>query len=692
MKNEELRIKDWLLRTATVFFIFQFSIFNSAQAQQHRERWGATDYFPEHHFVRVYNNGNTDSTHYAESAGEVAFYMRLAGLPSWKDTLPEHGETWLRLSLLPEYSHPIFIEVAILPDTDVHLSFKRGTAICGYVEHSTYYEMSDTGLYDATEKHNKGNQWTEGLLNAVLETGLTLSEQDSLKRLLAEVDLPHHPHSTCWGGFQTPYVLEYRQGKTYNAIYDECYGKPLGTLVNYIISLADTTCLDMYIHTPNKHNGIVPAQFPSGDSALNAFLAANLRYPEKALADLEEGYESIRFVVERDGSLCLVESCQEDKYGFCAETQRLFSLMPRWQPAMKDGKPVRSEAYFSVPFYLPDSLQPAYGNNPRLETGRDTNRWDIILTFNRRQLRNPQDQGNLYRMGVNYYSEFLLPHKPQKPLNYWDTLRHENLDESWASILDRTPVVEGAADSALRYFYRALEATDSISDDNYISMYLPILQLEQYLGLPHNPLNRLPYDTVPGLYYPCSYFVDLPADGILDTTVDYSDYDLFPSSFFWVNSLSNTLAGMSEPILFDSTLAPGDIVFRCAFYPSFHPPLSFRIEHTAQGIMLYWKKLDYTIDEQTWKTTLYPREGQRKLSKRKYRKFLKILNALDFDNLPRMHHQTMLDGAQWCIERRTADSFKAHFTNLAGQKYDDLYSYLIRLAGIEADYASDYCH
>ena len=35
---------------------------------------------------------------------------------------------------------------------------------------------------------------------------------------------------------------------------------------------------------------------------------------------------------------------------------------------------------------------------------------------------------------------------------------------------------------------------------------------------------------------------------------------------------------------------------------------------------------------------------------------------------------------------------KAHFTNMAGQKYDDLYSYLIRLAGIEADYASGYCH
>lgn len=676
-------------------FIVLSSYFLLLSAQQHRERWNATDYFPEHHFVRVYSNGDTDSTHYAERAGEVAFYMRLAGLPSWKDTLPEEGETWLRLSMLPEYSHPIFIEVAILPDTDVYLSFKRGTAICGYVEHSTYYEMSDTGYYDATEKHYKGNQWTEGILRdnyAVLETGLTLREQDSLKRLLAEVDLPHHPHSTCWGGFQTPYVLEYRQGKTYNAIYDECYGKPLGTLVNYIIALADTTCLDMYIHTPNKRNGIAPAQFPGGDSALNAFLVANLRYPERALADLEESSESIRFVVERDGSLYLIEGCQEDGYGFCAETQRLFSLMPSWQPATKNGKAVRSESRFSVRFHLPDSLQPVYGINPRLETMRDTNKWNTILMFNRSLIRNPQDQSNLYRMGVNYYHEFLLPHEPQRPLNSLDTFLVEELSESWDAIRDRTPVVEGAADSALHYFYRALTATDSIDLENFISMYLPIRQLEQYLGLPHNPLNQLPYDTLPGMYYPCAYFVDLPADGILDTMVDYSDYDVLLSSYFWVNAMSHTLTEMYEPVLFDKPLPPGDTLFRCAFYPSFHPPLSFRIEHTASGNILYWKKLDYTVDEHTWKTTYHPHEGQRKLNKKEYRQFLMLLNAMDFEHICRMHHVTMLDGAQWCIERRTADSFKAHFTNMAGQKYDDLYSYLIRLAGIEADYASGYCH
>ena len=327
--------------------------------------------------------------------------------------------------------------------------------------------------------------------------------------------------------------------------------------------------------------------------------------------------------------------------------------------------------------HTPDSLQPVYGNNPRIETLRDSICWDEILALNRLLLRNPQDESNLSRMGLIYYREFSLPHNPWK-ISHIDT------------ILDRTPVVEGAADSALRYFYRALRATDSIDLTSFISMYLPIRQLEQYFGLPHNPLNQLPYDTVPGFYYPSSYFVDLPADGILDTTVDYSNFYLLNSSFFWVEAKSNDLREISEPILFDSILAPGDTVFRCAFYPSFHPMLSFRIERTAADIMLYWKKLDFTANENTWEITLHPIAGQRKMSEKEYQKFMNLLNALDFDHLCRKWEEAILDGAQWCIERRTSDSFKAHFTNMAGQKYDALYSYLIRLAGVEADYASGY--
>ena len=667
----------------------------SMQAQQHRERWVATDYFPKYHFVSTY-----DSTWYEERAGEVAFYMRLAGLKSWKDTSREETNTVIRVSMLPKYSHPMFIEVSIVEDSGCHLSFRRGNAICGYVEHTTRFEMSDTGYYDATEEHYKGNQWTEGMIedgNNAIEKWLTTKQLDSLNRLLSEVNLPHHPHITRCSGFKPAYVIEYRYGKTYNAVYDECYEGSLGILVNYLVSLADTTCIDMVIHTPGKSSGIAPAQFPGGDSAYNAFIADNMHYPEQALIDLEEGKGSVKFVVERDGSLYFVEKDEtvgkyKDKYGFCAEAKRLFDLMPRWQPAMDKGRPVRSEARISVRFTLPDSLQPVYGS-PILETKRDTSKWNTIFAGYRRLLGKPQDQEYCYRLARQYYWEFLLPMKAQVPTAF-DSVKVEWGEETWESILDNTPVVEGAADSALRYFYRALTATQIVDDERIIDMYLPIRQLEQYLDLPYNPLNKLPFDTVPGIHYPYSYFINLPADGHLDSTVDYTINVSLSSSYFWVEVFSQYLDAMSEPVLYDSTVASGDTVFRFAFYPSFHPPLCFRVERSGKKTKLYWTKLDYidyTIDEHTLSATYNPIQGNRELSKHEYRKLMNLFAPLDFDNKPRRRDWPMTDGAQWVIERRTADTFKAYFTNLCGMKIDALYSYLISLAGIEADYASGYC-
>jgi len=670
--------------------ILTFFGISAMMAQQHRERWKATDFFPEHHFVPSNARNQRDSIRIADKAGEVAFYMRLAGLKPWLDTMHEESNTMIRLSMLPKYSHPMFIEVAMVDGRGCHLSYRRGNAICGYVEHSTYWELSDTGYYDATEEHYKGNQWTDGMREEgdnAIEKWLTMGQFDTLNRLLNEVDLPHHPHTTCWGGFKTPYVIEYRQGKTYNAVYDECYGKPLGTLVNYLVALADTASVDMVVHIPNNRNGIVPAQFPGGDSAYYAFVADNMHYPEQALADMEEGTGLVRFIVEKDGGLFFVEN-EKDKYGFNTEAKRLFDLMPRWQPATDNGRPVRSEARLSVRFTLPDSLQPVYGS-PILETTRDINKWDIIYANYRRLLGNPQNQEYCYRLALQYYWEFFLPLEARVPTAF-DSVKNEWGEETWESILDNTPVVEGAADSALLYFYRALTATQSVDDERIIDMYLPIRQLEEYLDLPYNPLNKLPYDTVPGIHYPYSYFIDLPADGHLDSTEDYTINVSLSSSFFWVEVFSQYLTAMSEPVLYDSTVASSDTVFRFAFYPSFHPPLCFRVERSGNKVMLYWTKLDYTIDEHTLAATYYPIQGNQKLSKREYRKLMSLFAALNFDNKPRREYWPMTDGAQWVIERRTADTFKASFTNIAGEKYGALYSYLVQLSGVDADYASKY--
>lgn len=677
------------LACAILIFNFHFSIFNSVQAQQHRERWKASDYFPENHFIPPNASDYDDSTHYADLAGEVAHYMRLAGLQPWWPVSDE-ALTLVRISMLPRYAHPIFVEVIILDDdSSAEIVYNRGSAICGYVEHTTYL---DTAWVDVTEQHDHGNLWVEGKLydsEYKPEIWLSGEELDSLKRLLVETDLSHHRHTTCYGGYRPKYVIEYLHDTTYNAVYDECYDKPLGTLVNYILSLVDTSWCDMYIYSPNKQNGIVPAQFPGGDSAFRAFVEANMSYPDSALRELEEATVSLKIVVERDGTFVEEGDRKSDGFGFHDEARRLLSLMPRWQPALDNGRPVRSYASCVFRFRLPDSLQPAYGVNPRLETHRDSSLWERLCSCNRRLSIHPHDQKMLYAMAMNYYDEFLLPRKPQSEPNYFDSICVDMIG-GWDSFFDNTPVVDGAADSALRYFYRALEATENVDQENFISIYLPIRQLEQYFGLPHNPLNRLPYDTLPGMHYPGTYFVDLPPDGLLDTTVDYSGYEVLRHSFSLTKSLSHTLAAMSEPVLYDTTLAPGDTIFRCAFYPSFHPPLSFRIERTAEGAVLYWKKLDYTFDEQTFTTTLYPREGQRKLSRRKYRRLMRLWQELDFDHMPRKHYVIQIDGAAWCLERRTADSFKAHCTNQRNERIIALYAHLVRLADIDAPYAEKY--
>ena len=670
-----------------IVFIFLFPISNSLQAQQHREKWEAADYFPEHHFVPTNADDYWDSVRIADKAGEVAFYMRLAGLMQWKDTSKFDSITSFRLTLLPQYSHPIFIG-ATIDDTAPGqprciVAYNFGNAVCGYVEHTTYWDRGDSGWLDVTEQHYHGNQWVEGRrFRGDRFFQLSGGRLDTL-------DLPHHPHTTCWGGYRPPYVLEYRSGWDYNAVYDECYGEALGRFVDYLLGIVLGDSADVYVYSPNRYNKVVPASFPGGDTAFRAFIEANLRYPERALAALEESTKSLTFIVERDGRLVPEMrgvtrfADNEDPYGFWAEAERLLSLMPRWEPATKKGRPVRSHASVNVRFQLPDSVQPRYGS-PQLETWRDSSRWGDIVAANRRLLIHPQSQECCYRMASLYYQEFILPRKMQRIPNEFDSIRIDKCG-GWDSFFDCTPVTASPADSALRYYYRALEATDSVDQERAVNMYLPIRGLEQYLGREPNPLNRLP--EISGLHYPADYFIDLPEDGILDTAVDYLFDCSYSDSYFWTQALSGHLALMDEPVLYDSLVDAGDTVYRFAFYPSFDPTLVFRMERTGRGATLHWARLNYAFDENTLTTVfLPPTRGERKLRKKEYRRVMALLADLDFDHAPRMQHRLMIDGAQWCIERRTADTFKAAFTNTAGKKHEALFEYLVRLADIDADY------
>ena len=135
-----------------------------------------------------------------------------------------------------------------------------------------------------------------------------------------------------------------------------------------------------------NHSFVVPelagqdhlAQFPGGLPVLMKFLSANIKYPKEAERYGIGGRVIIKFIVEKDGTITNAEVekidvkdhlslGKFDKYSasekqsmrFSATNQlvkealRVVDKMPKWDPAMRRGKPARVEYSLPITFNLP---------------------------------------------------------------------------------------------------------------------------------------------------------------------------------------------------------------------------------------------------------------------------------------------------------------------------------------------------
>ena len=135
-----------------------------------------------------------------------------------------------------------------------------------------------------------------------------------------------------------------------------------------------------------NHSLVVPelagqdhlAQFPGGLPVLMKFLSANIKYPKEAERYGIGGRVIIKFIVEKDGTISNAEVAKIDvkdhlslskfdKYSanekqsmrFSATNQlvkealRVVDKMPKWDPAMRRGKPARVEYSLPITFNLP---------------------------------------------------------------------------------------------------------------------------------------------------------------------------------------------------------------------------------------------------------------------------------------------------------------------------------------------------
>ena len=94
-------------------------------------------------------------------------------------------------------------------------------------------------------------------------------------------------------------------------------------------------------------------EFPGGKSALDAYIAKNMKYPQTALDNGIEGVVDVAFIVKTDGSIGTIKIVRMVDPDLESEAIRLVKGMPAWTPADKNGSPVEAPAQVNINFVLP---------------------------------------------------------------------------------------------------------------------------------------------------------------------------------------------------------------------------------------------------------------------------------------------------------------------------------------------------
>lgn len=118
-------------------------------------------------------------------------------------------------------------------------------------------------------------------------------------------------------------------------------------LFSFMTSTAQTKKNDMVFDVVE-----VMPQFPGGQIAMLQYLMKNIKYPEQAVKEGIQGRVTVRFIVEKDGSISDVKPVLSVHPLLNKEAVRVVESMPKWTPGKQNGKPVRVRFNLPVMFKL----------------------------------------------------------------------------------------------------------------------------------------------------------------------------------------------------------------------------------------------------------------------------------------------------------------------------------------------------
>ena len=94
-------------------------------------------------------------------------------------------------------------------------------------------------------------------------------------------------------------------------------------------------------------------EFPGGKAALMKFMAQSMRYPVEAIEQNIQGSVWLSITIDEDGNVTYPTIINSNANALMGkEAIRVARSMPKWQPAMKDGKTIKYRCVCPITFRL----------------------------------------------------------------------------------------------------------------------------------------------------------------------------------------------------------------------------------------------------------------------------------------------------------------------------------------------------
>ena len=105
-----------------------------------------------------------------------------------------------------------------------------------------------------------------------------------------------------------------------------------------------------------KSNEFVPVEsypeFPGGSAEMYKFIARNVKYPTRASKAHVQGRIIVSFMIDMEGKTSNANIIKGIGFGMDEEVVRVIYNMPKWNPALQNGKPIPMEYTLPVMFSL----------------------------------------------------------------------------------------------------------------------------------------------------------------------------------------------------------------------------------------------------------------------------------------------------------------------------------------------------